>query len=160
MDNINYEDLLKDLSKQEETLQFQSFTNDMALEIGLSIVKRAKELNKVITVDITKNRQQIFHYSFEGTSPDNDDWVKRKSNIVNRFNRSSYYIGIQLTVLGKTLEEKYYISPFEYATFGGAFPITVKNVGVIGTITVSGLPHAEDHKLVVETISEYLGLKQ
>lgn len=156
MKDINYEDLLKDLVKQEETLQFPNFTNDIALEIGLSIVKKGKEFNKPITVDITKNRQQIFHYSFDGTSPDNDSWIKRKNNVVNRFNTSSYYIGIRLKSLGKTLEEKYQLSSFEYAPYGGAFPIIIRNVGVIGTITVSGLTQEEDHNLVVSVIRQYL----
>lgn len=159
MSDINYENLLKDLLRLEETLQFKNFTNEMALEIGLSIVKKAKELNKAIAVDISKNRQQIFHYSFEGTSPDNDNWVRRKNNTVNRFNRSSYYIGTLLKALGQTLEERYYLSTVEYATHGGAFPIIIKDAGVIGSITVSGLTEEEDHNLVVEAISEYLGLR-
>jgi uncharacterized protein (UPF0303 family) len=159
MSEINYEELHKELVKQEESLQFKSFTNETALEIGLSLVKKAKELNRPITIDITKNRQQIFHYSFEGTSLDNDNWVIRKNNTVYRFNKSSYHIGTLLNVLGKTLEEKFYISSLEYATHGGAFPIIIKDVGVIGTITVSGMTQDEDHKLVVNTISEYLGLK-
>lgn len=160
MSNINYEDLLKTLATQEDILQFTSFTNDTALEIGLTLVKSGKGFKKPITIDITKNRQQIFHYSFEGTSPDNDSWIKRKNNVVNRFNKSSYYIGIRLKSLRKTLEEKYQLSSFEYAPYGGAFPIIIKDVGVIGTITVSGLTQEEDHNLVVSVISRYLDIKE
>lgn len=147
------------MSKQEEIIQFQKFTNEMALEIGLAIVKKAKESKKAITVDISKNRQQIFYYSFEGTAPDNDNWIARKKNVVNRFNRSSYYIGTCLEFLGKTLEEQFHISSFEYAPRGGSFPIIVKDVGVIGSITVSGLSQEEDHNLVVDSITEYLGIQ-
>ena len=39
---------------------------------------------------------------------------------------------------------------------GGAFPITIKNVGVVGTITISGLLDNEDHDLVVWGIEDYL----
>ena len=78
--------------------------------------------------------------------------------MVNRFNRSSYYIGTCLEALGKTLEEQFHISSIEYAARGGSFPIIIKDVGVIGSITVSGLSQDQDHKLVVATISEYLGI--
>jgi uncharacterized protein (UPF0303 family) len=44
----------------------------------------------------------------------------------------------------------------EYACCGGGFPLTVKNAGVIGTICVSGLPHMEDHKLIVDSLKQYL----
>lgn len=159
MNSINYKDLLNEIVKQEEKLQFQNFTNNMALDIGLSLVEKAKALSKPVTINITKNRQQIFHFSFEGTSPDNDSWIIRKNNIVNRFNKSSYYIGLHLKSLGKTLEEKYGLSSFEYAPYGGAFPIIIKNVGAVGTVTVSGLTQDEDHNLVVNTIKEYLSTK-
>ena len=43
------------------------------------------------------------------------------------------------------------------ACCGGGFPLTVKNAGVIGTICVSGLPHLEDHKLIVDALEQYLG---
>jgi len=31
-----------------------------------------------------------------GTSRDNDVWVQRKNNVVNRFGHSSFYLGISL----------------------------------------------------------------
>ena len=32
----------------------------------------------------------------------------------------------------------------------------MKGVGVVGTVTVSGLPQQEDHALVVRVLAEYL----
>jgi uncharacterized protein (UPF0303 family) len=58
--------------------------------------------------------------------------------------------------MGTTLEEQFYISSVDYAPHGGCFPIYIKNTGMIGTITVSGLPQEEDHKVVVEAIRAYL----
>ena len=65
-------------------------------------------------------------------------------------------MGIYLQNTGQTMEEKYLISSSEYAAHGGAFPLIIKDVGVVGTITVSGLPQREDHELVVNTLKRIL----
>lgn len=152
------EEFIKELEQQEETLQFSEFTNAMALEIGLKLVDRAKSEKLAITIDITRNGHQLFHYAFEGTGPDNDQWIIRKNRVVNRFNKSSLLFGATLRNSGRTLEDAWHVSHFDYAANGGAFPIRIKNVGVVGTITVSGLPQEDDHALVVSVIQEYLAL--
>ena len=48
---------------------------------------------------------------------------------------------------GTTFEEQMRLDPDEYAAHGGGFPITVRGVGVVGVVTVSGLPQLEDHAL-------------
>jgi uncharacterized protein (UPF0303 family) len=50
------------------------------------------------------------------------------------------------------------ISSSEFAAHGGAFPLIIRGVGVIGTITVSGLPQEEDHELVVTTLRKFLAV--
>jgi len=151
-------ELLKELEKQEHELQFIEFTSVTALDIGMRIIEKAKKYNLTITTDITRNGHQLFHYAFDGTSPDNDQWIIRKNRVVNRFNKSSYHVGIELQESGKTIEESWLLSAFEYAAHGGAFPIIIKNVGVVGTITVSGLAEKDDHALVISVIKEFLGL--
>lgn len=92
----------------------------------------------------------------EGTSLDNDEWIKRKTNVVRRFGHSSYYMGVYLRNSGQTIEEKYLLPESEYAAHGGSFPLIIHSVGVVGTITVSGLPQAEDHELVIETLRQFI----
>jgi uncharacterized protein (UPF0303 family) len=65
-------------------------------------------------------------------------------------------MGQLLKSKGKRIEEAYLIPETEYAPHGGCFPVIVKGTGVVGTITVSGLPQEEDHKLVVQTLRDYL----
>lgn len=156
----NYSLLLDKLKKEENELVFESFSNNDALQIANLIIEKATKNNHKICIDITKNRTQIFHFSFPGTSEDNNSWVKRKNNVVYRFNKSSYHVGILLKKAGKSIEEKYKIDPKKFSPYGGAFPIIIKNTGVIGTITVSGLKQKEDHKLVIESIRDYLKSKE
>jgi uncharacterized protein (UPF0303 family) len=151
-----YTELLKELLQQEEEIQFSSFDNDMAFVVGSALLEAARSKGKGVTIDIARNGQQLFHYAMQGTSRDNDIWVQRKNNVVNRFGHSSFYMGISLKSKGQTIEEKYLISSSEYAAHGGAFPLIIQGGGVVGTITVSGLPQEEDHELVVTTLRKFV----
>jgi uncharacterized protein (UPF0303 family) len=150
---------LQDLLQQEKELQFTEFTNETALEIGLRIIKQATAENKNFTIGIRRNGQRLFHYAMPGTTRDNDSWVERKSNLAERFGHSSYYMFTFYQSLGMTMQQKSQLSETDYAASGGAFPIFIKNVGSVGVITVSGLPHEEDHKFVVSVIQNYLAEK-
>ncbi|OON90654.1 MAG: hypothetical protein ATN32_03470 [Candidatus Epulonipiscium fishelsonii] len=150
------EKLLEVITNQEKILIFNNFNSDIALELGLRLVEEGRILEEKITIDISKFNQQLFHFSFNNTSVDNDEWVRRKSNVVAHFYRSSLYIGTKLKLQNTTIEDKYFLSSKDYSAYGGAFPIILRDTGVIGVITVSGLAQIDDHNLVVKVISEYL----
>lgn len=151
-------ELLQRILQQENETQFTDFSNETALQVGLALLQAAQGKEKPITIDITRNGQQLFHYAMSGTSADNDEWIQRKNKIVTRFGHSSLYIGTLLKDAGKTLEEKYFISSHEYSAFGGAFPLIIRGVGPIGTITVSGMAQRDDHELVVSALQKYLNV--
>lgn len=150
------DDILKQLLQEEQDLQFTKFNEDDAWKLGSQLVETARGRNLSVTIDIRRGAHQLFHASLPGTSPDNDEWVKRKVRLVYRCGHSSFYVGQLLKSKGKTIEQSYLVSEGRYAPHGGCFPIHVKNTGIIGTVTVSGLPQEEDHRLVVEAIRKYL----
>jgi uncharacterized protein (UPF0303 family) len=152
----NFERLLGELLSQEEELQFREFRNDDALLLGMKLVERAKAEGKSVTVDICRNGQQLFHCALPGTSADNDAWIRRKNNVVNHYGHSSLYVRTQFRAKNTTFEQASRLDINEYAAHGGAFPVIVRDVGVVGTVTVSGLPQEEDHRLVVELLREFL----
>lgn len=149
-------DLLDQLLREESELQFESFNEETAWQIGSQLVERARREGLPIVIDIQRGDHQLFHASLSGTSPDNDEWVRRKARAVYRFGHSSLYMGELLKSRGQTIEKDYLIPEREIAPHGGSFPVIVRGTGVVGTITVSGLPPRDDHKLVVEAISDYL----
>ena len=149
-------DVLHELLQQEESLQFTRFNEDTAWEIGRWLVEHAVDQNLPVTIDIRRGEHQIFHASRPGTSADNDAWVMRKVRLVNRTGHSSFYWSRLLASEGKTIEETLLLPESEYAPHGGCFPIIIKGSGMIGTITVSGLPQEEDHKLVILALKHYL----
>jgi uncharacterized protein (UPF0303 family) len=150
------ENVLAQLLSEEKELQFSKFDEDDAWQLGCDLVERAKADQLPITIDITRGDHQIFHASRPGTSTDNDEWIKRKVRLVYRFGHSSYYIGQLLKSKGKRLEEAYLIAENEYAPHGGCFPIFIKGVGMVGTVTISGLTQEEDHRLVTAALRKFL----
>lgn len=149
-------DMLQQLLDEEQELQFTKFNEETAWKLGSQLVEIALSRSLPITIDIRRGMHQLFHASMCGTSADNDDWVKRKVRVVNRFGHSSLYIGQLLNSKGKRIEEAYMLPEREYAAHGGCFPIIVQGTGMVGAITVSGLAQEDDHKLVVEAIRKYL----
>ncbi len=92
----------------------------------------------------------------DGTTPDNLEWVRRKSNVVERFRCSSYSIGLKEKQKGQTIYESQGLLLNDYATHGGSFPLAVSGAGIVGSITVSGLPMRQDHELVIEALCAVL----
>lgn len=150
------DDILKQLLQEEQELQFTKFNEDTAWQLGTQLVEQSVIRGLPVTIDITRGGHQLFHASLRGTSVDNDEWIKRKVRLVYRFGHSSFYMGQVLKSKGKRIEEAYLLSESDYAPHGGCFPVLVKGTGMIGTITVSGLPQEEDHKLVVQAIRDFL----
>ena len=154
------EDILKKLQQEERELQFANFNELTAWKIGSQLVEQAIEHGLAVTIDISRGEHQLFHASLPGTSADNDEWIKRKVRLVYRFGHSSFYMGQLLKSKGKRIEEAYLIPESQYAPHGGCFPVIVRGTGMVGTITVSGLPQEEDHRLVVQAIRNFLAKEQ
>src|SRR3954447_8860385 len=147
---------LADLTAEEDELQFTSFTNDDAWELGCALVVAAREQRAPVAVDVQRNGHQLFHAALPGATPDNDAWIRRKARVVRRFGHSSLAVRQASIERGTTFEAEFGLSPLRYAAHGGAFPVLVRSVGPIGVVTVSGLPQQADHRMVVAALRAHL----
>jgi uncharacterized protein (UPF0303 family) len=150
------EDILEKLLSEESELQFTRFNEETAWRVGSWLYKTAAAEGLPVTIDITLAGRRLFHAARPGTSPDNDAWIERKIRLVNRTGHSSFYEGRRLQGLGKTIETAMLLKESDYAPHGGCFPIILKSTGPVGTVTVSGLPQEEDHRLVVRALRHVL----
>jgi uncharacterized protein (UPF0303 family) len=148
--------LISELEAQEARLVFSRFDNVDAWRLGSAMVAAATERSLPVTIDIRRHGHQLFHAALPGTAADNDSWIERKVNVVNRYGAASFLVGRRLAVKGTELDQAMGVEPRLFAAHGGAFPIRIRDVGVVGTITVSGLPQADDHAFVVEMIEAFL----
>jgi uncharacterized protein (UPF0303 family) len=151
------EALIKALRAQEAKLVFPKFDEDVAFAIGSAIRERAVAEGLKIVIAIRLWNRMLFYATVAGSSGDNWTWAARKSNVVERWGTSSYRAMIE-NKRERVYAANHDADPKVYALHGGAFPIIVKGTGPIGSITVSGLPEAEDHRVVVEAICDHLGM--
>ncbi|MFD6920078.1 heme-degrading domain-containing protein [Streptomyces sp. NPDC059944] len=147
---------IAELEEQERRLTLPRFTHDDAWTLGTLLVELARERDAPVAVDIRRGGQQLFHAALPGSTPDNDAWIDRKRRVVERYGCSSLLVGSRFRAKGTTFEDSSRLDPDAYAAHGGAFPLAVKDTGVIGTVVVSGLPQIEDHRLVVEALEKFL----
>jgi uncharacterized protein (UPF0303 family) len=150
------EDLEK-IALQERELRLPRLDANVAWDLGSRIRATALERGLTLVIDVRRFGQPLFYAALEGTTPDNAEWVRRKSNVVARFHRSSYAVGMTLKVKSTTLLERYGLPVADYAADGGSFPLIVEGAGIVGSATVSGLPQRDDHHLVVESLCALLG---
>ncbi|UQA34165.1 heme-degrading domain-containing protein [Streptomyces cavourensis] len=146
---------ISELITQERRLTLPHFSYDDAFALGSLLVGLARERHAPVAIDIRRGAQQLFHAALPGSSADNDAWIDRKRKVVERYGESSYLVGTRFRAKGTTFEESSRLDPDTYAAHGGSFPIAVEGAGVIGTVTVSGLPQAEDHAMVVEALEQF-----
>jgi uncharacterized protein (UPF0303 family) len=150
--------LRAELLRQEAALVFQHFDNATAIALGLRMMESAQRQKLPITIDITRCHQQLFHVALDGTVKDNDDWVRRKREMVYRMGHSSWFAAVDTKLNGEELVADCGLDPAIFSAAGGGLPIFVRDVGLVGTAAASGLASADDHKFIVEELAKFLGV--
>ncbi|MBL4917291.1 heme-degrading domain-containing protein [Szabonella alba] len=146
------------LEARETGIVLDRFAEDTALQLGAILMQLAQALKAPLVIDIRDSDRTYFHVALPGSAPLNALWARRKSNTVLLMQRSSFLIGQRNAANGQTLA-RHGLDPADYADHGGAVPVRVRGVGVVAVATVSGLPQAEDHALVLEAL-EHLAAAQ
>ncbi|MFC8505406.1 heme-degrading domain-containing protein [Streptomyces sp. NPDC057131] len=137
------------MEAQEAALVLPHFTYEDAWTLGTILTDLARERRAPVAIDVRRGAQQLFHCALPGSSADNDAWIDRKRRVVERYGVSSFLVGARFRAKGTSFEQSSRLDPDRFAAHGGSFPVAVEGAGVIGSVTVSGLPQAEDHALVV-----------
>ena len=140
------------LAAQEATLLLPAFDADLAWTLGTRIRELAASRGQAVAIDVHGITGQLFFSAMSGTTPSNTDWIRRKRNVVRLFERSSYAVGRDLTATGATLQSPQALPERDYTPHGGCVPIRVRGAGMVGDVTVSGLPDRSDHNLAIEAL--------
>lgn len=144
---------------QEKLLQFDSFTNANAWELGCLMVEEVKKRGIELAICIRKiNGNIVFQYATDGTSTINQKWMQRKFNTVSSMEMSSLLATVDANITGNDLTVHAF-SKTDFVLCGGGFPVRIKGSGIVMVITVSYLPHEKDHDFIICCLEKYLGIE-
>lgn len=149
-------EILQAIEAEERELVLTRFDLEDAWRLGSTMRAAALAARMPIVIGITVGEARVFHTALPGSSADNDGWLERKTRVARRYGRSSYGVGMSFRAQGKDFDTSSRLDTARYAAHGGVFPITVRDVGVVGTVGVSGLPQADDHAFVVARLRAHI----
>ncbi len=152
---MSNEDHIAKVKRQELELVLPALDEAVAYEIGSAIRARALAEGLSLVVDIRTWDRQLFFTATSGTSSDNAEWVRRKINTVKRFHRASYRMVLERGEVPFSPQSG--ADPSDYVIAGGGFPLRVPGAGIIGSLTISGLPGWKDHAVAVDALCDHLG---
>ena len=155
---MSLESDIAQIKRQEERLRFSKFDEADAWALGQAMRTLAEKKKLPLVMEIRVAGRPLFYTALPGTTAENPDWVRRKVNTVMRFAAPSYRIGLEYQLTGKAFDASRGLNLLDYAPAGGGFPIHITGVGVVGSVTVSGVPQRDDHGFVVEALCAFLGV--
>ena len=82
-----------------DKIELNSFSNRMALDMGLKIIALAESRNQQIAVEICRLNHSIFLYVDDKISVDKHNWLRRKANVAKQFEERFF----TFTFLNETL---------------------------------------------------------
>jgi uncharacterized protein (UPF0303 family) len=144
------------IKRQEQELVLSRLDEEVAFAIGAAVRERALREGLSLVVDIRTWDRQLFFSATAGTSADNAEWVRRKVNTVRRFQRASYRMVLER---GEApFPPQAGADPADFVIAGGGFPLRVAGAGIVGSLTISGLPGRRDHAVAVDALCAHLGM--
>ncbi len=151
---INVSTMAQNKTEKEvlKKIELDSFSNRIALEMGMKIIDLAKSRNQHIAVEVCRLNHTVFIYVDDHLPVDKHNWLRRKANVAKQFEESSLSVKNDLKDGNMTLEKTFGLDEKDFLAKGGSIPIFIKNAGMIATITVSGLHDEEDHKIIIDAL--------
>ncbi|WP_260208976.1 heme-degrading domain-containing protein [Lactiplantibacillus pentosus] len=138
--------------KQENNASLEHFNLSDVDQLVSSLKKVGQADFDKVCILIKINKRVVFFHAGIHTTNENNLWIHKKENIVDKFDHSSL---LEKAIYADDPEAFYAnngLNRSDYAIVGGGFPIEIKNTGTVGSLIVSGLTDEEDHELAYHAL--------
>jgi uncharacterized protein (UPF0303 family) len=146
--------MMDEILLEEQSFVFSGFNATTALEIGNYLTKKATELKLPIVIDISSLQQCLYHFAAVGSTASNERFIRRKKNTVCLFSHSTKWAAAKVKNDVTAMNQRYGTVDADYTILQGGFPVIVAQMGLVGSICVSGLTEQEDHNIIVEALND------
>ncbi len=157
-DLLDYDESdLEILKKQQEILQYESFSNNDALILGNELVRQAESFKGKLAITIVRASDDLilFQHIMETKTHAHEGYMNGKRNCLKLTGNSSAYCYVEDRI------SKKYASLHgnkDYVLSAGSFPISV-NGQLFGYVTVSGMHEGKDHEVIIKALEKILNKK-
>lgn len=142
------------LLSEERVNRLARFGAEEIWRLGLAISQEINARGLPAAVDVSRGLDTVFFYAGDGATPDNTDWIRRKKATVWRFRHSSLLIRRIADDAGYDFNTRFRLPEADFAAAGGGVPIATQCAGLVGIVTVSGLPSLDDHQLAMRHLAD------
>lgn len=159
LDNLKARKIsIQELDAWEKACRFESFDNETAYRLGSLVRDTTMVLfpGKSVAIRIKlMSGQELFRCNVgQNVKLDNDNWLRRKENTVQRFGISTMQVSIKRGDLD--FATKFFCDPKDFAYHGGSIPLyLVNSTYPFAILTCSGLQQEEDHMLALACVKEF-----
>lgn len=144
------------LKAQEDVLRMEKLTADRALELGMIMIRLAREkYRQPVSVRIITGGQVTFSFLMDGTDNNNEWWMDKKLNTCRMTGVSSIRTLVEVAEGLRPMEPEFE-SENNFALCGGCFPLKNAVGKCIGYALCSGMAHQRDHQLIADALAELL----
>ncbi len=150
--------LLDIVTQQEESLRLDHIDAAEAWQLGLVLRDLGLETGADVALRVSLLGAPVFHCGLGQPKPNFSRWIARKEKGTLECWKSSLRLKLEALTGGNQPEDHGFSAP-EVVFCGGCFPLRLKNLGVVGAITVSGLSDTQDHQLAVDALAKFLNVK-
>lgn len=144
----DHQEAMRRLDEEQADLQLDRFDADLARRLGERLITSAPG---PVAVRIRIGQRLLYGACAADAVPNNEIAAELKLNVVARWGRSSLWLHHWLRSTGRTVADLGWLDPRTLMDLGGGLPLVVGGLAV-GGVAVSGLPHTDDHELVVAAL--------
>lgn len=142
--------------QHESDCTLDALSYETAITIGQLATEMALLRKLPIIIEVMYDGRTVYKSALEGSKVESENWILRKSRVVNLKHHSTMYERVKAEEVGLDWHADNGVASETHAIHGGGLPLKSRDKGFEGILLISGLPLVEDHLFAVEVLTSFI----